>query len=475
MESHVIGARAVKFFAAALAALLIATVCWPVQQAYAYFSKPAVGVYIGASSLSLSAGGSQSVSVAVDMWSEQQLPGCGMSVCPQQCGGLVNPSTGELGGCLSPDGWCQCTGTTYYTAYTQLSVSSSNPSVARGVVNGGVLTVYGYSEGSATITVHSSLSKHEDGAGYMNVTVAAAPSSGGSASGGSGGGSAGTGSGLGSGSGGSGGVSVSNVGTSATAAAAASASEGQKVVEIEAEDGSKVIVVEATDAATAAEELAKIKGTEGTCTFWSGGTLDSPSISWTFKGADLAEDADLSIDPTVSVSKKGIGDVAALLADAGDAIVMDFAHTGALPAAAEVFVRASGVYEDGTKLGLYTYNEDAKAFELVEEGVEVSDGYAVFFMDHCSVWALSAEDLSALEMPAGSESFDATTVNVQAADSTPYLVGAGIVVVVIAAAVAGVVVARRRKAAAVAGDSGAAGVGAGAAGDAGASADERAE
>lgn len=462
--------RMLARFAALAAALLLACgLCFPAQ-AFAYFSKPAVGVYLGAGSVSLTAGQSTTVSVSVDMWSEQQLPGCGMAECPQACSGLVNPDTGVLGGCLNADGWCTCAGTTYSTYYTQLSVMSSNPSVARATVSGSSLSIQAYSAGSATLTVYSSLSKHQEGSASMTVNVSAASSAGsggsaptgsGSTSPGSGTGSAASGSaGAASGSGSTGGgVSVSAAGTSATAAAAAaveaSGGEEREVVEIEAEDGTKTLVVEAKDAKTAEESLREVAGTEGTVTFWSGGTLESPSISWTFNGVDLDPEGDLSFDPTVVVNSSGTGDVAALLGDVDDAIVMDFAFSGQLPAPAQVYVRASGVYDDGAVVDLYSYDPDAQCFQSEQEGIEVQDSYAVFTLEHCSVWALSQTDLSALEMPAdaAADEVDASTVNVQADSGAPYLVAIGVVAaVVVVAVVVALAVRSRRKAAAAADD-----------------------
>ena len=451
--------------------VLVMGLCFP-SQALAYFSKPAVGVYLGSGQVSLVSGQSTTVSVSVDMWSEQQLPGCGMAECPQACSGLVNPDTGVLGGCLNDAGWCTCAGTTYFTAYTQLSVSSSNPSVARAVVSGGALSIQAYSPGTTTITVYSQLSKHQEGSSSMTVSVSApastdgesssgssgsssgGASSGGSSSGGSSTGSSSAGSGSGS-SGQSGSVSVSSVGVGATAAAAAqvesSGSQEREVVEIEAEDGTKTIVVEAKDSQTAAEELAKVAGTEGTVTFWSGGTLDAPDISWTFKGTDLSEDADLEIDPTVKITPKGEGEVAALLSEVDKAIVMDFAHSGDLPAPAEVYLRASGTYEDGQKVNLYSYDENAKKFVLEQEDIEVSSGYAVFTLDHCSIWAISQEDLASLEMPADAEledDVDASTVNVHPQEGIPLLAVGAVVVVLVVIAVAVLAVRRRKRAAA---------------------------
>lgn len=435
------------------AAVLFSTLCIPTQ-AWAYFSKPAVGIYFGSSAISLTTGSFGSVALTVDPSSESQLPGCGMSICPQACNGLETPE-GVMGGCLNEAGWCTCGGTGYYTEYTQVTVSSSNPYVARASASGGALSIQALSPGTATITVYATLAKHVDTSTSMTVTVSdpapASPdtpsgggSSGGSSGGGSTGGSASGGSGTGSGT-----VSVTAAGSSATsaAAAAASASGGDdKVVELQTEDGKKVIVAKATDAASAAEELKKVAGTEGTVTFWSGGTLDAPSISWTFKGTDLSADADLNIDPTVQVSRKGTDDVATLLTDVKSAIVMDFAHSGKLPATAEVYVRASGVYEDGSKVSLYTYDEDEKKFELVQEDVEVKDGYAVYSINHCSTWALSDEDLTACEFPAdgSSDVVAANEIDVHAKDGTPYVIGGVAAAAVVAGAVAVVLVRRKR-------------------------------
>lgn len=477
----------------ALAAALALTMCLPTP-ALAYFSKNPVGIYFGSTYLSLTTGSSGSVGLTIDPMQEQQLPGCGMAICPEACGGLENPATGVVGGCLNDAGWCTCAGTTYYTAYTNVSVSSSNPYVARASYSGGALSVQAVSAGTATITVYASLSKHQDASASMTVQVSDpapstpstpsasdTPSSSGSGSeagstAGSGAGSAsGSSSGSGSGSG-SGSVSVSSSGASVVAAAAAAAAEqggesaSQPVVELETAEGDKIIVVEATDAETAAQELAKIAGTNGTCTFWSGGTMDSPSISWTFKGQDLDPDGDLSFDPAVTVSNKGTGAVAELLDEAQDAIVMDFAHTGDLPAPAEVYVRASGVYADGDQLTLFLYNEDAHKFEQVQDGIEVSSGYAVFTMDHCSTWALSSEDLTAFELTADEEAaaeqadVDATTVDIHSQDGTVWVVVGVVAAVVVVAAVAAFVVARRRKTASVS-----AGVGIDAGGEADAS------
>ena len=186
--------------------------------AWAYFSKPAPSISV-AGGVSVASGSSTTIACTVSPEAESQLPGCGMAECPQACDGLVKPGDSKPGGCLDANGWCTCAGTGYYTAYTSVQVSSSDPSVARASYASGVLSIVGYRPGTATISISASLSKHAPSAASTTVTVydnAATPSnpsnSGGSPSG----------SGSGAPSGGS--VSVTAVGgTTAIAAAAAAA------------------------------------------------------------------------------------------------------------------------------------------------------------------------------------------------------------------------------------------------------------
>lgn len=488
----------------ALAVALVLAFSWP-QSAWGYFAKPAPTISV-AGSVAVSSGAETSISCAVSPTSEVQLPGCGMAECPQACDGLTNPSTGVAGGCLNADGWCTCAGTMEQTAYTNVSVASSDPSICRASWAGGVLSVAGYREGSATLTIRATLSKHNEAVSYVTVNVSGGSSSvgsgsqeGGAASGsGSGAGSSSGASGSSSGSsssapssgsasassgnGGSGGdkgtssVEVVPAGSGATAYASAAVSSGeaqeteQDAVEIKSPEGALMVVVEAGDASVAAAELQKVAGTDGTCTFWAGGTMDAPLVSWTFKGQDLDPAADLSFDPQVQVSRLGSGAVLDLMSTGtvtDRSLVLEFSHTGALPAPAEVYVRTSGSFEDGAALGLFLFDEEAQAFKAVEgagtgEGgaVVASDGYAVFTLDHCSTWAVADWDLAALSMPeapaAAAEpqaaATDATQVNTQADSAAPFLAGVAVVLVLAGALGAAMALSKRKRDAAVLGE-----------------------
>ena len=389
------------------------------QTAWAYFSLAPVDIYLGQAYVSLQEGNSASISCGLSMESEAQAPGCGMAECPQLCGGLTTPD-GVLGGCQDANGWCTCMGSGYNTYYTNVTVSSDNPGVARAMYSGGVLTVTGYAPGQATLTLCASLRQHNDGYATMTVEVTAIPepeptpvaepesgsdagssSASGSGSGStSGAGSASSASTSGSGSQSSAGSSgSSSVSVDKTSVAAAESTEDRKAevneVEQETESGDKILLVEATDAVRCSEELAKVVGTSGRCTFWKGGTIDAPAISWTFFGEDLDPAGNLDMDLGVTVSNGGTGALADALKEAGvSAIVMEWAHEGALPAVASVYVRCEGMYDDGTALKLFYYNEADGTFVQMLDGIEVLSSYAAFGLDHCSTWALSTDDLT---------------------------------------------------------------------------------
>lgn len=401
-----------------MACALVLAVLLP-GQAFAYFSYPAPGISVPGS-VSLTSGETQSVTCAVSPMSEQQLPGCGMAECPQACDGLETPG-GVVGGCMSADGWCTCAGIGYYTAYTNVTVSSSDPSVARASWAGGVLTISGYKTGSATLTVYASLSKHEpsEAVVYVNVvggtpqadagSVVPSDTPGGSSGGGS--------------------VSVVTPGGGAaavvargdTGSAASAGSAPAQVVERQAADGTRVVIVEATTAGAAVEQLERAADEGGDVTLWYGGSMDSPDISMEFVGSDLDASALAGFDPTARVSKKGEGSIAEALASAKRTVVVTFAKPGKLPATADVYVRSSLVFGDGDVVGLYRYSDDG-TFTLVKDGVKVSDGYARLALDEAATYVLCDEDLTALGPGhVDASGVDATQVDTQAESGAPYL------------------------------------------------------
>jgi hypothetical protein len=180
------------------------------------------------------------------------------------------------------------------------------------------------------------------------------------------------------------------------------------------------VYVEATgdDAVAAAIESASAKGQ--TLTIWSGGTQDDPDYSWTFDATGLTgEDA---FAYTVIYDAETDDDVANIFAQATDAHLISFEHEGTLPATVTVRVKANG-YQTGDELKLFSYDADAKVFTKEAEGIVVDEQGAIEFdIDHCSLWAVSKDDLSNYAVKAagdgqqgGDESGDGQTGNGQQA------------------------------------------------------------
>lgn len=199
--------------------------------------------------------------------------------------------------------------------------------------------------------------------------------------------------------------------------------------------------------------LEKVAGTEGQMVFWSGASADAPDYSWTFVGTDLSGDAEAyEFDPAITVSKLGTGDVANIMKRAKDGLVLDFAHEGALPGMASIYVKASELFADGADVGLYCYNTEAKRFERAQAEVKVEGGYASFAIDHCSTWALSSDDLSAYAVeetntPRAIKQADTIAVNAEEGQGIdPMLIIGAAALIAAAAVVVAVVVVRRKKA-----------------------------
>lgn len=114
-----------------------------------------------------------------------------------------------------------------------------------------------------------------------------------------------------------------------------------------------------------------------------GKTEDGTEYRITFNGMDIT-------DPSVAFHA-GISFVSAnaekIKAIAADAIILSFAHEGALPGKATVEIAAD--LTDG-KYFLYHFNEESGKADLAG-GVTVSGGKAVFEITHCSDYFISAD------------------------------------------------------------------------------------
>ncbi|MDR1082763.1 MAG: hypothetical protein LBL27_02710 [Coriobacteriales bacterium] len=380
-----------RFAPASIAlALLCLFVLMVPQGAYAYYDRGQVGIAAGSSSISVQTGSSVSVSVTLSPASDAQTQGCGMAECPQTC-----PPE-----CTDANGQCICAGSAYTTYYPSVAATSSNGGVATAGYSGGAVQIYGVGAGSATITLTASLRQFSSASATISVVVSDPPS--GTPNGSSN--SSNTTNNAATGTGGQN-SGAQNSGVTANPTELAQAAADANAQDVQA--GDTVIEMHGTSARIAqigsgADTIAKLKevaGTDEQITFWHGGSLERPDYSWTFYGRDLdaaALDAFDELDLGLTVSQSGTGLVSTLLDKVDKTLVLDFAFDGALPAPAVLYIAAPSALTVDDALSLYLYDEQTGGFRHVLDGLGVESGYIAFETDHCSVWAISAENIAAI-------------------------------------------------------------------------------
>lgn len=425
---------------AAVVAAVLVCVLVPAT-ALAYFDRGSVEVSLGSSAVEVSAGQTGSVTMSFTPASDNQTEGCGMPKCPQGCSES----------CCDENGQCQCAGKEYSTYYPTATASSSNAGVAVAVCSGQTLTIFAKQAGEADITVHASLRQHTDGEATVHVTV-----------------------------------------TGEAAAAAGSANAFVEVPEqADASQLDKLDVVDKTvmnrpihmarisDALDARAELALLAGQDGDVTLWSGDTYYHPDYSLTFKGNSYTTDALFPFSCALNVSTQAEGALYQALYGKDCFVTVDFAHKGALPAAATVYAYAAGAIADDADVALFSYDTASKSFVREDAQAQMIGGYAVFTISEGKTYVVSCRDLASdastvvtggtsassagsccdpqMSMGASSTTSGDTGAGQQAIPPFAILIGAVIVALVAAGAGAGVatfVVSRKRKGAPGAAESG---------------------
>lgn len=127
----------------------------------AYYDRGKVTVICGMKNMSLEPGKEMTISLNVNPIQDSQTPGCGMAECPDTCG----PT------CMDENGNCTCAGKEYQIYKTDISVVTSNPSVAVGTCYGGTLVVRAVGPGEATLTVKGNLREWTSGTDSVQVLV----------------------------------------------------------------------------------------------------------------------------------------------------------------------------------------------------------------------------------------------------------------------------------------------------------------
>lgn len=111
-------------------------------------------------------------------------------------------------------------------------------------------------------------------------------------------------------------------------------------------------------------------------------TIEGKDYSISFKGTEIT-DPTISFNTKISFTSKNYGKIKSV---AKDATILSFTHEGKLPGKAKVTIDVD--LADGDYF-LYYFNEKTGKSELVNE-ISVKDGKAVFEIDHCSDYFISA-------------------------------------------------------------------------------------
>lgn len=338
--------------------LAAALILIPSLDVLAYINRGTVAVSLGETTAQVVAGQTAAISATLTPTSHDELPGCGMAYCPQQC----SP------GCVNDTGDCACNGKTYTTYQAGMTLTSADTGVATATYADGVITVVGHKAGTTTLSAVGTLRQYSSSAPQkIRVTVtgsasgAAAPA----------GPQAGT-------------VSSASSGTSSVADPAA-------VQTVTGQLGTFDFLEIAPGKAGRAEFEA-VKGKDQTATFEKKDADGNVAYSWSFKGTDVTDPADM--DFTIAFSSKQAG----AMRKAGTLVepfYLSFTHEGALPGPANISVNTGSYYPAGTSLYLYTYDPQSKKLKLTGGNVKLENGYASFTISHCSAYVLVAKPVAA--------------------------------------------------------------------------------
>lgn len=115
--------------------------------------------------------------------------------------------------------------------------------------------------------------------------------------------------------------------------------------------------------------------------------------SWIFDGSKMtSSDFDINMDITSGSTSDAVK--ALIPGEKKNPLSVVFKYHGNLPEGTKVKYNVSETYENGKKLTLYYYNEEAKKVEEVQKGLEVVDGFVTLDLEHCSEYVLVEENES---------------------------------------------------------------------------------
>ncbi|MFT8889442.1 MAG: hypothetical protein ABF904_11575 [Ethanoligenens sp.] len=338
--------------------LATALILIPSLDALAYINRGTVAVSLGETSAQVAAGQTTAISAMPTPASHDELPGCGMSYCPQQC----SP------GCVNDTGDCVCNGKTYTTYQAGLVLTSADTGIATATYADGVITVAGHKAGTTTISAVGTLRQYSSSTSQkIRVTVT------GSTSG------AATSSGLQTGT-----VSSTSPGASSTVGNAAA------VQTVTGQLGT-FDFLEIAPGKTGKKEFEAVKGKDKTATFEKKDADGNVAYSWSFKGTNVTDPADMDFTIAFSSKDKAAMEKTGTLVEP---FYLSFTHEGALPGPANISVNTGSYYPAGTSLYLYTYNPQSRKLGRTGGSVKLENGYTSFTISHCSDYVLVAKPVT---------------------------------------------------------------------------------
>jgi hypothetical protein len=116
---------------------------------------------------------------------------------------------------------------------------------------------------------------------------------------------------------------------------------------------------------------------------------------WTFVGNPA--DTRINVDTNLSFTTPDNDKIRAL-SNYADGLILNFAHTGTIPAGTTVKIYVGGKFEDGMKLKLYLYDKDKSKLSIEVKEVEVRKGFVELSMAHASEYFLTRSDIKDMKV-----------------------------------------------------------------------------
>lgn len=127
----------------------------------AYIRRGTVGISVDREKIELKPGESCQVSVTLDPEQDDQMPGCGMADCPDECGKK----------CLSENGNCTCDITAYKTYYTNVEIKIDAPEIVEVAYEDGIAVFTALAPGETNVNLAARLREYTGSSVDIAVTV----------------------------------------------------------------------------------------------------------------------------------------------------------------------------------------------------------------------------------------------------------------------------------------------------------------